>query len=359
MLRGLRERKYWLYLSSISYLLSITTYHSPRLLIPLLLLSFALIFKSQIIKQKKQVTKVFIVSLILFSPLIPLQFSSQGTDRALGTSYFSSQPIYKTTTQFIRQYSQHFDTTFLFFHGDLNGRHSVRKLGMMYYFDLPLVLLGLWSITKLQKSPKNFILAWLFLSPIPAALTKPTPHALRSLNMLPPLILLSALGSIHLIRLTKKLPRYKSLKYPIALFFTLIVIYNLSVYLEEYYLRYPQITALDWADGNKQAVQAIKDNYSQYDTIYLTQKLPLIYLATYLSIPPKEYQQIENKLTTKSFSYQKIIYFNKAWNIQNISPNSLIIAPSTQKPKKTTPYKTINISNGDASYNIWEADADK
>ena len=356
LLRGAREKKYWYGVSGVLLVLSLSTYNSERLFIPLMLVLTIWIYRKKFFQHAQHLFVSILVVGLVMSPLIIQQFSSVGLVRAAETTILGEQSFVETVDLLIRHYSHNFDTHYLFFHGDLNGRHSVKKLGMMYYFQIPLVLIGLYQLRKYTKSRNLFIMFWLLLAPIPAILTTPSPHALRSLHILPAWMIVSGIGSYHLITRVK-LFRPKLLRKSLYFTASCIILYNFALYISEYNVGYRKDTGLDWGDGYREAVELIKQREEKFDEIFVSDQLPLVYLSYYLQIPPKELHQLQDHWEKNLPCIDKYCYFAYVTDLQQNDKNRLIVAPWWQKPDKNIPIETIYIENGDALLNIWEENA--
>ena len=110
-------------------------------------------------------------------------------------------------------YLKHFSPDFLFFNGDGNKRHGVNGVGVMYLWAAILIIPGIVALFKIKdKKLRNIILLWILIAPIPAAVSYPTPHALRSLNMIPIPQILCSLG-FFIILSTSNFADLKSLAF--------------------------------------------------------------------------------------------------------------------------------------------------
>ena len=87
--------------------------------------------------------------------------------------------------EFSNHYLDNFRPDFLFISGDINPRLSVRWVGEMYWFEIIFAAIGLYCLVKKRDKPALVLLGWLILAPVPAAMARETPHALRILNILP------------------------------------------------------------------------------------------------------------------------------------------------------------------------------
>lgn len=105
--------------------------------------------------------------------------------------------------RFVANYTSYFSPEFLFFRGDHNPRHSTQAAGMLLITALPLLLAGIFHVARHWRRPLyRFLLIAFCLGPVSAALTEEgTPHALRSADMLPLLILFCGLGLHELLSL--------------------------------------------------------------------------------------------------------------------------------------------------------------
>jgi len=95
----------------------------------------------------------------------------------------------------IQSLLSHLSPAFLFQAGDANARHSLPGFGMLLLPTAPFLLLGFLRLFFFrQRRVSLFLLAWLVLAPLPAALTLPVPHALRSILLAPILAILTGFG---------------------------------------------------------------------------------------------------------------------------------------------------------------------
>ena len=104
-------------------------------------------------------------------------------------------------------YFKNFSSEFLFVSGDTNPRSQVPGSSQLYYIDSLFLVLGVIYILKSKNHKLYLILGLLFLAPIPAAITKENPHALRSILMSPILSAISAIGVYYLVELFKNKKR--------------------------------------------------------------------------------------------------------------------------------------------------------
>jgi hypothetical protein len=129
-----------------------------------------------------------------------------------------------------------------------------------------------------------------------------------------------------------------------------VIIFNVFLYLHQYYVHYSKQTALDWQDGMKETVEIIARKYDQYKEIYVSDTLPPLYIAFYLPFEPAKFHK-----TNPKESIGKIKYFSKAAHIKKqTTEKALIIAPLWQEPPTRISYQSVKMINGDIAFIIWE-----
>jgi hypothetical protein len=239
---------------------------------------------------------------------------------------------------FFDHYLDHFSDNFLFLSGDINPRHSTQAVGSFYFIQLPLMLWGVLLTIKKKKLTPLFI--FLLLAPVPAALTKATPHALRSLPLVIPLTIFSAYG------LTK-------LKKPLIILASLILIFELNRYLFIYHRTYPKQYSDHWQYGYQQMIDFVNQHQDQYDHIYITRTLgrPSIYYWFYSQTDPTLVQQVNNQVAKDQGEYLEFNDLAFGSLPSQIPSNSLLVlGPTDSPPNNVTLLKEINNLNNQPAF---------
>jgi hypothetical protein len=132
------------------------------------------------------------------------------------------------------------------------------------------------------------------ISPIAASLAKESPHSLRALPMIAPILIISALGFQKL--LVNNLSK--------ALILTMMLV-SLMGYLVNYYYLYPQQNSTSWAYGYKQLFMKLNEQEAGYDKIIVTGAnwKPYVYYLFYNEINPAEYQKIGNQINIHKYVF--------------------------------------------------------
>ncbi len=165
---------------------------------------------------------------------------------------------------FILNYLRAFSLPFLFSQGDPNLRQSIQEMGELYFADLLFILIGIRELfVDRNTRSRLLILGWLLISPIPAALTFDGGfHATRLFLMLPPLMILSALGAKYFLN-------QKFLIKCIGGSIALLLVINFIFYLHRYYLHYPIESWRFWQIGFKESMTYIADNQNNFNVIVM------------------------------------------------------------------------------------------
>ena len=266
------KNKYYIISSAFSFILSFYSYNSFRIIIPVWAITL-LIYKFGFVR------KYFIVSLIslllFLLSLIPVyrlyKYDSGGARFA--------QVEIKSKTDFVKNYISHFSPDFLFLKGDTNPRSQIPGHGQLYLFEFPLLLLGLMVILRSKKFEFFLPLILLLLAPIPAALTRESPHALRSLLAAPSFAIISALGVNFL---SENIKRFGKIIILIA-----VTAYCLSFesYAMDFFNKYSMETASAWQ-------REYKDIFTMQKSGIVTDKYaqPYIFALYYQKYDPQKFR---------------------------------------------------------------------
>jgi 4-amino-4-deoxy-L-arabinose transferase-like glycosyltransferase len=288
-----RSRPFLLVFSGISFVFSIDSYHSALVFSPLIFLLLFCLFYKQIIKRKKYLVLTFTVGLLLLFPLLKFILMPQGLTRFKGTSVLNevdigflsiekinqdknnpfmpqilSKEIHNRRIYFARKiidgYLSHYSLNFLFLPSAAD-KHKAPQVGYFYLAWLPLLFLGFYKVFDLKLSKKIiiFMFAYFLLAAVPAAPTVETPHAVRTFNLLPPLIWFIAIG---LGVLVGKAAVSKKIKYILWLF-CLATFINFCFYLHMYYVHMPKEHSHHWQYGYKELVNYLNEQDKNFDNI--------------------------------------------------------------------------------------------
>ena len=137
------------------------------------------------------------------------------------------------------------------------------------------------------------------MSFIPAALTKESPHALRSLLAAPSFAMISTIGVGFL---SERIKKYKTI------IFSIVIIgycFSFGSYLFDFLTKYSVETASDWQYQYKQIFAnqtsgVVTDKYAQ----------PYIFALFYLKYPPEKFRQEVKLNPVNDWGFSKVASFN-------------------------------------------------
>ena len=377
-LRGVRSKRikitFWFCLTSISFGIDLFVYHNARVFIPLFSLTLAIIFWNDLKKILKHIIIPTLLAIIFILPLAFVLTSKTGQTRFYGTSVISDKgPQYKASRLLlndqklgqelagklvhnrrlayvpiiIENYLTHFEPSFLFLKADQN-RHHAPGIGLLYIWDLPFLLAGIYFFFSKNLSIKSklVIATWFLLAPVAASVTWGVPHAVRAQTYLPIYQIFIATGVAALLK------RFKNTKVFIVISIILFAL-NFAFYLHQYYIHMPFEFSKDWQYGRKEAVaatEALKANYSQIIIstaleqphefwLYYTKYDPNIYLAQGGTVSGGF---LENKNHFDKYRFESINFTN-----QSKQQDTLFVGLPTEFPPNAKIVQKINYLNGE------------
>lgn len=349
-------------LSAFSFGLSFYSYHSERIFIPLLFLVSLIIYRQDFLKIPKKLWVIFIaITIFLVLPFFiftPFKAISQRLDETSQSTtiqnidqsiVFMKEDNYSylskiihnrrllIATNYAKNYLANFDVNYLFIKGDNNLRHHIENMGMLYLIELPLLIYGLYFFIKERSKSTIFILAWLILSPIPAAPGNVAPHAIRSFTMI---ISLEIVISFAILKI------YEQIKWKKAYMGLLLSAYFLTfiVYLHNYYVHYWHDNASWWQHGYLQAVSKTKVVKNNYNRIIVDPSIEQAYIFWLFGTKydPKSYQINGNKEHFDKY------YFTP---VQPENSKDLFVTAKSL-PQEFDIIDTINFPNGEKNISI-------
>lgn len=386
------KKSWYLLLSSVFLVLSMYSYHSFRLVVPLFLVIMFVCFLRQLLAVKKTVGLAIVIFAVLVFPIFySLVATSSGTGSRLSmVTLFGPSPNFdhsitqleydKKNNDLIGEvlhnrrivyflaiakgYLDHYNPDFLFLHGDGGRQHHAVDMGMLYLFDLPLILIGFLVLCRNISRRTLLLFGFILIVPIPSAITTGTPHPVRAIAMLPGFIIFSSIGAVFLLEKVSSIKHQVSsirLKYFMFAIFFLLFSVNVIYYLHQYYVHTPIEYGEAWQYGYKQAVQKAYRDEKKYDKIVITNKYdqPYIFFLFYNKIDPSWYQKNWNFTSTGVMprferKIGKYDFRNINWGEDQKLKKALIISSPDEVPKSSYYRDSIYFLNGQEALRISE-----
>jgi len=279
----------------------------------------------------------------------------------LGLLFDNRRIVYGKTM--IDGYMSHFNPNWLFISGDIS-RHHAPNMGLLYLFEFPFVLIGIYMLLFgiFDKKTKLFIFSWLLLAPLPASVTTGVPHAVRTLNFLPTWQIFAALGLINAVSIISSI-KYQVLSIKIwklfAICFLLFASFNFIYYLNQYFVQLNYYDSRDWQYGYEQAVKEVKLLENDYKNIIISDKQPLdksyMFFLFYTKYSPEKYQEI-GKDSSGSFashhSFGKYTFRPINWQEDSLKKDTLLVGSPGEIPNGVNTLKTISNLDGTPAIKI-------
>jgi 4-amino-4-deoxy-L-arabinose transferase-like glycosyltransferase len=314
-LLGIRywKTKKWLYLLGIAlcFCFAEYTYQLYRIVSPLTFFIVAVILFFKEKKLFKNVLLAFIIFIILSLPLILFSFTLHGQERFFETSAFGQNlfskgiiGIFRDGIIFVNNYLSYFSLTYFFHLGDQINRHQVQNFGLLYLWQLPFLVAGLYFLAKTKNALIRFVtIFFLLVGPIAPALVLPSPHTLRFLSGTIPSTLLTTLGIYQIY-----VARIKWRKF-VFVVVSAIVAVSFIYFLDYYFVQYPKESQIDWGGACKQVAYEIQKDSTTYSHIVVDKNLGCIpeYFSFYIPSIPLSYVGT-SWIKPKTWENQKVLY---------------------------------------------------
>ena len=288
--KGLNKYPY-LIISVALFSLSFYSYATAAVFTPLLIFVIIIKTKKQLLSLGfRKLAMLVLVGTVVLTPFINASFRGTTTERFGVVSVFNEEYIsnevatkrsisdsvltrlfYNQKTVIfvsaLNNYIDAYSTRFLFTLGDPDLRNSTGGMGVLYYFDLIFIMVGLFTVIfkYFKKNKKLSILFfWLLISAIPSAMTSDgASHAGRLLVMLPPLIILSAVGALAFFNFL----RANSNKLLGVITLSLMLV-NILYYFNRYHVIWPHESWRFWQSGYKEMFAFVRAVDANYENIY-------------------------------------------------------------------------------------------
>ena len=357
-----QKSSFFIILSVASFILSIYSYNSFRVLLPL---SLPLLFSMLLDKKKNHNLMISLIlgfSLLIFASIPIIELFNKGEETRLSTIgiFDDRKKTIEIVKEFTKNYLLHFSPEFLFLNGDNNTRSQQKGFGELFIIEAPFLILSFFSLLKRKRTESLFLVYLLLVSFVPSAITKEAPHALRSI--LAPVIIsmLSAYGiGIFYLKIKQFLPE------SISRSLYKIVIFAFLVFFSSYYLKfissYNNQSANNWQYGYKKIFTSYQEEFSKFDNVVISDRYnqPYIFFLFYLKYDPRNFKKevVYNasikRVTSlvgkiNKFTFTNIDFYNLP------AGKSLIFSHPTDRMDEIKTTKIIRNPDGSPSVYVYE-----
>jgi len=376
-LEAIEKRKWFLLFSISSFILSLYTFNTARVVVPLLILLLSFGFRSKLFKIKEASIVSVFLAVLLVLPTIKFLLTPQAGLRFKEVNIFSDIKVVQTANQeilndnnaswskiihnrrfaygveFLKHYFDNLSPSFLFIRGDGNPKFSTQDVGQLYIWELPFLLAGALFLFRKREGYWWIIPSWLLIGILPAATARETPHALRIETTLPTFQIIVAYGLVIIFNKLSSIKLKEKIKYLIYSAFLFLLVFNVFYYLHGYYAHYRREYSREWQYGYKDAIVYVQKNEKDYKKIIFTEELgrPYIYFLFHLKYDPKKFRNeaiIEREalgfVHVRSFGKYE---FTKDFNSVKTDYKSLFINTPSGVPEGAEKLETFYLINGD------------
>lgn len=374
--------------SALFFGLTLFTYNSARVFVPLFLAAVAL-SKIGELRQIKELKVKLIIPAVIFLIFIGVAGFLALTQDSASRYYWvaivdegainflnesrgastlpevATKLIYNRYSYFAfvfaKNYLSHFSPQFLFLAGGDNYQFSVQQMGLMYAIEAPFLIYGLLKIWKYPSAAKLFM-AWLLLAPIPAAITRESPHVLRSIFMLGALQAIVGVGMTDVWIWLKDRLRIVAVSGVVVV--TLLMIINSYWYFSTYFLEYPKQYSQSWQYGYKEAINFVmtKENVNNRP-LFISKKYgeAHIFYLFYNQYDPGQYQTNPNLIRYPQSNWRWVdrldnVYFINDWEMKDKlkDQHGYVISTPGNYPGIPPVLKRIDFLDGKGAFEVVE-----
>lgn len=296
-LKGIRKT-FWMFGSGLFFSLSLYAYHSPKLVVPFLILTLLTLFRNNIRLYWKKFAIFFLSLLVVSIPILFVSIKGNANARLTGASpLFDShqhlKPVPKVVSILFKNYIAHLDLRFLFEGKEVTYRQSNFKDGIFSPLEGVLALVAFVWVVRERKLRILLIFPLFFaIGILPASLGSDVPHANRALLGLPWMQLFGGIGVIGILKWVEKKSGVQ-VRTIFLMFFVLAGFLFLSIHThndEQAYRSHQALSQLQY--GYKEAILYARSQESSVDKVYFTNAYgqAYIFILFYKAMSPIEYQ---------------------------------------------------------------------
>lgn len=363
---ALGKNRYFLVPAVISFAVSIYTYHAERVFTPLFALLLFFFFKKQVLAKRKPLLIAVIIGFLFMVPYLQMAVGDKVQRHAKNQFITRDTTLYRELhkpdedlsvlqmafdnnlvmigSYWAKRYLHYLDPQYLFVSGLQYTHPKNFDQGIFYFWELPFLLIGLYTQFVAKKFPnRGFIATWLLLGPLTASLTINEQHPLRSLTTIPMPQIIGAIG-LYQALLWLKRRRFVHLSSIAAasLIAGLSVLYYWNIYTVQFPSHHSELRMY----GMKEASLYAWQHQNEYDEIVVdpligtegpfTYGIPYAYILFYGKYPPEKFQTAKRRLRYDKYSvnFENYTFRKIYWPEDRLMKNRLYIGSPWSLPKQ-------------------------
>lgn len=266
-------------------------------------------------------------------------------------------------TAVTQNYLKSYGPDFLFIRGGGNKAHNIQGYGNLHPVDVVFLILGAaMLISAFKKTSAKFILWWVAIGGVAAAITKDAPHSNRMLAVVPSLAITIATGAKMLY---ERVPvRIKTILIAV---FVLAYAGAMTTYLDMYFTHFPRNEAANWGYAYKKLTPVLfsPEYASKHVVMTFPQTSPYIFLLFYSGYSPAQYQKEAVRYPVSADGFTDVSGFGRFsfrgidWNKDPGLPGTLLVARQDEVPSDIALKIISEITLPDAAVQFVVIDTDK
>ncbi len=280
--------------------LTLYTYPVSRVAMPLLATAFAWTHRRELRRHRASALAAVVVLAAFALPMGWFSVTGRGLQRFSDVSIVAGMPgasLGERAMVAATHYVSYLSPRFLLTdgQGDTNPRHGVEGHGVLHPHEVLLLIVGMVSCWRSRSPGGRFLVAWVLLFPVAAALTVDPRHAVRALVGLPGLQAVAGVGLACAIGWAREAVPGVRRRAAIAGLALLAAgsAGGTATYFHDYFAVWPSASAPFFQYGLKEAYEYVDRVLPGHDSVYVTlnEDSPWIQLLFYRKVPPATYQK--------------------------------------------------------------------
>lgn len=385
-LKAMKKSKF-LISAGLFFGLSLFTYHSAKLITPLIVLGLIALFRKGICKLEIESVlfglTIFLVFFFGFVYTFTIGGGSRISERSItqgaleegakakialvaaGGNSFEAKILHNKyqviAERFVTNYQQYFSIKFLFTSGAADTTYGMLPVGVLYGFEGILLLGTVYSLfQKKFRVVIVLLVVWLLIAPLPAALATGVGYSgNRAEGMIPVLPILEAFGLIGWSYLLKRVS--KKIMIGIVILFSILVVFEIGKFVDFYFQKGTDIASSGMLYGSLEAGEWLSKNSSNQNVIVGRElSEPQIFIAFASKWNPALYQkasrnwQLVNGWVDQQESYSLGNYTFRSINYKRDLQlaNTIIVGAPNDFPDNIQLFDVISYPNLKPAYYI-------
>lgn len=340
---GDQKNTKWLSASLVLFTLTMFTYHSYVLFIPVFVSVLIAFFAKPIFKNKMAYISVLIFIVLSLAAIFSASSGNnklstliindknviyERVEKLRGDNAFKNPLIEKillnkyfgVSYQITQNYVNSFSPSFLFDKGGEKLVHNIGAFGNLYLMDAIFLFAGFAGLFWNKEKSLKFLAIWLFVAPISSAITKDAPNSTRLFVLMPFFTIVSSYGVYQIFSfLKKKIFINFVVKVTLVSFF----LFNIAYFLNIYFVHFNTQRIRFWHYGYREAVK-LTEKYPTYNVVMRgPENFPYVYFLFYEKYDPLQFRKEVTYYPPTSEGFYYVKSFGRYQFVNKIDYSSL------------------------------------